>query len=217
VEAGGRCIFAQALGWIETVASACERALAGQLLWDQAACAIYTMPDVGLPQILEAMRRQTSRAALPIEEQPDQDIRAPDSGEAVDSAVGWAQPPLSSSDPQGVRQPNVPAESAMKPTLKPPSDEAVKAYRLKWILGVPTQDQIAETLTQELRRRISQGQVSRWLKQAEAFVSAGGVLPEMAGLACNKLTPIDPARIHLGRRVDRHSERQRERRDSNDE
>jgi hypothetical protein len=64
VDSGGRCAFAEALGWIEGVGDVCESALAGQLPWDEAAAAIYTLRGVGPAQMLEEMRRQASRAAL---------------------------------------------------------------------------------------------------------------------------------------------------------
>jgi hypothetical protein len=67
VEAGGRCMFAAALRWVEAVATPCDLALAGQLPWDQAACAICFLPAVRPFQVLEEMRRQTSRAALQLE------------------------------------------------------------------------------------------------------------------------------------------------------
>jgi hypothetical protein len=64
VEAGGRCLFAVALRWIEEVARVCEWALASQLPWDQAASALRTVPPVGPSKLLEDMRRQVSRAAV---------------------------------------------------------------------------------------------------------------------------------------------------------
>jgi hypothetical protein len=64
LDAGSRCMFAAALAWVEEIVSICESALAEQLPWDQAAVAIYSMRSVDLSQMLEEMRRQTSRAAL---------------------------------------------------------------------------------------------------------------------------------------------------------
>jgi hypothetical protein len=106
------------------------------------------------------------------------------------------------------------AVDAGSPGLAAPSDDAIKAYRLKWILGVPTQTDIAKKLTEESGRPISQGQVSRWLKSAEKFVQRGGVLPEIQSVARNKPTPIDPDHIDLGRRQDGRAKQQRPRRDS---
>jgi hypothetical protein len=130
-------------------------------------------------------------------------------------------------DPKGLdREPKqddqgkaVPRESENQSTqraenrVSAPTDAAIMAYRLKWILGMGKQMEIAEKLTRELGRPVSQGQVSRWLKQTEAFVEAGGVLPQIQPLSRNKPTPIDPERIDLGRRQDGRAKRQRPRRD----
>jgi hypothetical protein len=105
---------------------------------------------------------------------------------------------------------------AAKPSLKPPPDQAIKAYRLKWILGAPTQTEIARNLSRELGRPVSQGQVSRWLKQAEEFVRAGGVLPGLPNVPADKPRSIDPERLDLGRRQDGRTERQRDRRNEDD-
>jgi hypothetical protein len=83
IEAGSICIYAEALGWIERVASTCERALAAQLPWDQAAATIYSVPAVSPARILEDMRRQTSRAAVqmgaPTGHRPSKDSDGPKS------------------------------------------------------------------------------------------------------------------------------------------
>jgi hypothetical protein len=100
--------------------------------------------------------------------------------------------------------------------MKPPPDIAVKAYRLKWILGVPTQTKIAEILSQQLGKPITQGQVSKWLRQAEEYVSKCGLLPGLPAASTGKPKPIDPERLDLGHRQDRHAERQRERRSEDD-
>lgn len=109
----------------------------------------------------------------------------------------------------------MPAKTPTSQTLTPPSKEAIQAYRLRW-LGARTQQAIAECLTHELGRRISQGQVSRWLKPAQRFVEAGGILPALPGMT-TKPTPIDPERLDLGRRQRRNVERQRDRRDNDDD
>jgi hypothetical protein len=118
------------------------------------------------------------------------------------------------------RTPTVPAEKVnvpdSKPALKSPPDAAVKAYRLKWILGVPKQSEIAERLSQELGKPVSQGQVSRWLKQTEEFVSESGVLPGLPDVPSEKPMPVDPERLDLGPRQDGRTERQRGRRSDDD-
>jgi hypothetical protein len=106
--------------------------------------------------------------------------------------------------------------AAARPALKAPPDAAVKAYRLKWVLGVPKQADIAKRLTEELGRPVGQGQVSRWLRHAEKFISAGGVLPPVANMPSKQPMPVDPERLDLGRRRDGRTERQRGRRSDDD-
>jgi hypothetical protein len=95
-----------------------------------------------------------------------------------------------------------------------PSDAAIKAYRMKVILGVPKQTEIAKDLSRELGKRVTQGQVSRWLKQVEQFLTAGGVLPPMPDLSAKKPMSLDPSLLDLGARVDDkgRAKRQRQRR-----
>jgi hypothetical protein len=90
-----------------------------------------------------------------------------------------------------------------------PPDLAIKAYRLKFIRGVPKQTEIADLLSKEEGRAITQGQVSRWLRQAEEFVRLGGILPDMISPIDQKPISIDPERLDLGPRKDGHSLRQR--------
>jgi hypothetical protein len=128
------------------------------------------------------------------------------------SPSGKAEP----SDAEGNRAPDQAAREQAKPALKEPPDAAIKAYRLRWIQGVPKQADIAERLSQELRRPVSQGQVSRWLKLARDFVEAGGVLPRLPTEQTKKPMPIDPERLDLGRRQDGLTERQRKQRSDDD-
>jgi hypothetical protein len=124
------------------------------------------------------------------------------------------QPPIwDRVPPSQVRKVDTPETSqvANRPPKLPP-DEAIKAYRLKWILGAPTQTEIAEQLSRELGKPVSQGQVSRWLKQAEAYAHAGGVLPGLMDLPSKTPIPVDPERLDLGPRQDGLVERQRKRR-----
>jgi len=65
---------------------------------------------------------------------------------------------------------------------------------------------------------MSQGQVSRLLKQVEEFRKATGFVPNAAEVAA-KIEAMDPAKIDLGPRQDRRTVRQRGRKadDSDDE
>jgi hypothetical protein len=136
----------------------------------------------------------------------------------VAAARAAATPPAAGAPPTPqVREVANPEMSqAAQGALKSPPDAAIKAYRLKWILGVPTQAAISERLSEELGRPVSQGQVSRWLQQAEEFASAGGVLPGLPDVPAKKPMPVDPERLDLGPRQDGRTERQRKRRSDDD-
>lgn len=94
--------------------------------------------------------------------------------------------------------------------LKLPSPEAIQAYRLHFLKGVPTQQEIADRLSAEFRHPISQGQISRWLREVAAYIEKGGVLPKMSAPVQNA-TSIDPAVIEVGRRQVRNVKRQHDR------
>ena len=68
-----------------------------------------------------------------------------------------------------------------------------------------------------LERKVTQGTISRWLKSAEDWIAAGNVLPETSEVLNRKPAPLDPSRIELGKRQDRHAERQRNRRNSGED
>ncbi len=58
------------------------------------------------------------------------------------------------------------------PTKEPPK-EAQQAYKLYY--GGMTQEQVAKNMTNKLRKPVSQGQVSRWLKQYKKWRKAEGI------------------------------------------
>jgi hypothetical protein len=94
--------------------------------------------------------------------------------------------------------------------LKPPSAEALAAYRL-FILQGKTQTAIAEELTIEWGKPVNQGSVSRWIKQSGAWIKAGNVLPGIENKSAKPVT-MDPAQIELGERQDSLTKRQRDKR-----
>jgi hypothetical protein len=168
-------------------------------------------PSSPLPgKVLSGLRRAAAllRDEVLGTESPARAVVA-DQGPGVDPTEGPAWLPL----PAGVTPAPTPVS---RPTLKPPPDAAVKAYRLKFILGAPKQAEIARRLSQELGKPVRQGQVSRWLRQAEAFVRAGGVLPGLPDVPSLKPIPVDPERLDLGPRQDGRTERQRGRRSADD-
>ncbi len=91
--------------------------------------------------------------------------------------------------------------------LKRPPDRAIMAWRLRDLLGIGTQNEIATKMTQQ-GYDCNQGQVSRWLRQVERYLAEGGVLPAME--TAQKETAVDPAVIELGARQDGLTPRQRE-------
>jgi hypothetical protein len=102
-------------------------------------------------------------------------------------------------------------ESAgVKLKLTEPPADALKAYRAH-IATQMNQTQLAELLTQKLRRPVSQGQVSRWLTSVREWMEAANVLPPLEEI--KTVSPIDPSVLDMGARQDRHTKRQRERAD----
>ena len=84
-------------------------------------------------------------------------------------------------------------------TEKEPSKEAIQAYRLYYSMG-ETQGKIAEIMKNELKRPISQGQVSRWIKQTKAW-------RRREGLPTNENEPpeinaMDSSKLDMGSRTD---------------
>jgi len=95
-----------------------------------------------------------------------------------------------------------------KPKLQVPDDKMFAAYRLKVVVGVKTQKEIAEMLSKEYRKKIHQGTVSVWLDRAEKWITAGNVMPNLPGLA-GEPQSVDPKIINMGARLDGHVPRQR--------
>jgi len=131
--------------------------------------------------------------------------------------VGWG----SSSDAQtadtssGVEDGEKPAqgdESTPAIPSKRPSKKAFQAWFTRDVLGVGTQEEIAEKMTEE-GIPATQGQVSKWLREVEEYRKAGGTMPEIEEL--DSLDTIDPAIIDVGARQDGRTRRQRQRRDDN--
>ena len=93
---------------------------------------------------------------------------------------------------------------------KPPSEVAIKAYRFHLLSSSgSTQTEIAEALSRELGRPVSQGTLSRWLRQVTDWIKAGNILPDLS-IPTRKPQSIDPGVIDMGERRDRHTQRQRE-------
>ena len=63
-------------------------------------------------------------------------------------------------------------------SLVEPCPDAFTCYRASITSGMK-QIELAELLTKELKRKVSQGQVSRWNKRGKEWVEAGNVLPPL--------------------------------------
>jgi hypothetical protein len=98
------------------------------------------------------------------------------------------------------------------PMPKKPSRKAIACFRVHIALGQPSQDQTAQALAKEWGKVVHQGTVSRWVRDVDAWLKAGNVLPDIE-LADNrgkpKPTPADPSRLELGRRTDHKRQHRR--------
>jgi len=97
------------------------------------------------------------------------------------------------------------------PCPKRPPENAFKAWRLRDLKGPRTQQEIAEKMSDELGRTVSQGEISRWLSQVEKYLKAGNILPDLPA-PMGKPQSIDPAVLDMGARVDHRAPRPSERR-----
>ena len=110
----------------------------------------------------------------------------------------------------GETTPPAGVEQTKTPEVKRPSENAFRAWRLRDLMGISNQTELAEKMT-ENGVPANQGQVSRWLKQVEEYMAAGGVLPKLSKM--DKPAAIDPSKIDLGKRQDGLTPHQRKRRD----
>ena len=95
--------------------------------------------------------------------------------------------------------------------IREPSKIVIAAYRYHILRG-EKQAKIAEKLTAEFGSPVSQGQVSRWIREVRQYIEAGNVLPDLDGEKLNqKPTATDPAIIEMGEREDHLTKRQRPR------
>jgi hypothetical protein len=96
-----------------------------------------------------------------------------------------------------------------KRRMRTPTQRAATAWRLHFATGRP-QVEIARMMTEQLGQPVTQGQVSKWIKQVIAFLNAGGALPVPAPSA-KSAKAVDPARLELGASTSRITPRQRSR------
>jgi len=99
---------------------------------------------------------------------------------------------------------------------KPPSDKAWQAWRVRTLLGINNQTEIAKMMTQQ-GSPATQGQVSRWLQEVDDFLRAGGIAPKLDALpaddtADGKPDSFDPAILDMGPRQGGEAHRVRQQR-----
>jgi hypothetical protein len=94
---------------------------------------------------------------------------------------------------------------------RPPSI-AFKAMYVRDVLGVATQQQIADEMTRQ-GSPATQGQVSKWLAAVEEYLKAGGIAPTLDELNKPDIDTVDPNVLDMGARLDGRTLRQRPRRD----
>jgi hypothetical protein len=141
-----------------------------------------------LARLLEAMRRQTSRATW------NRMARATKAG-TKKSSKAMKEPP----------EPSL---------INSPPAAAFAAYRLSILTG-RKQTEIAEALSKEWHQSIAQGTVSRWIRQVEKFLKKTNILPNANPSARSRIQKplaMDPAHIDLGPRRDGRSRQRRSRR-----
>ena len=97
------------------------------------------------------------------------------------------------------------------PARRPPKI-AFQAWYVRDVLGVATQQQIADEMVRQ-GTPASQGQVSKWLAAVEEYRKAGGLLPTLDELNKLDTDTVDPAIIDMGARLDGRTPRQRPRPD----
>jgi hypothetical protein len=203
---GGTCAHQDALNAICRINDACGHITLGIVPFDEATEHLQAVSALDVTGLLKAMRRELSRAALRFQG-PPRDIHV------SDSPSSEAEIALQAKDTDTSEHTVAQGEPRARKTMKQPSNDAFTAYRARLATG-KNQTELALLLTNEWRRPVHQGTVSRWNDQVKSWLEAGNVLPDLSPPLTKKPTAIDPERIDLGERQDHRSQRQRERRNS---
>jgi hypothetical protein len=207
--AAGYCIFQEALDTARRVNDAAGLIMLNAVPFPQATAHIRAVGSFNPAELLRAMRRQTSRAALLFR-------RGSDGAEkgTVETPTNAAGATRGNDEPHP--DPVIPPQTLIQQTMKEPSKDAFAAYRLSRGTG-KKQSELARLLTDALNRPIQQGTVSRWIAEVRDWLTAGNVLPDLSPSHDRKPTAMDPERIELGKRRDGRAQRQRGSRDSGDD
>lgn len=133
-------------------------------------------------------------------------------GHAGDSVSPVSKEGGEPSEPTDGGEPNGGKGKGRRPrNLTEPSSDAFTTYRV-WAATGKKQTRLAELMTTELRRPLSQGQISKWLKQVSEWLTAGNVLPPLPP-AAKKPISMDPTILEMGGPGEGRVKRQRHRSD----
>jgi hypothetical protein len=139
------------------------------------------------------------------------DSEPPPAVQAVTQPPGERLEEVDAAQENASESPKVVAESgSLKLKLKEPPPDAFKAYRAHKATGM-IQTELAQLLARELKRPVTQGQVSRWLSGVREWLEGGNVLPPLEEI--KSISAIDPNKIDMGARQDGRTKRQREKAD----
>lgn len=123
---------------------------------------------------------------------------------AIKTALEYVSQDLenqANSGQQNGTETEIPEVENLSIPVKEPPKEAAQAYKLYYSMST-SQAEVAKIMTKELKRSISQGQVSRWVKQQKEWRKSVGLPVEEANPS--QIKPIDPSKLDLDKRTDGH-------------
>ena len=134
IDEGGGCPFQEALNVACRINDAVGHVMLNIVSFDQATAHIQTIPVFDLAEMLGAMRRQTSRAALRLQQNENRDINVKDAGRGEDAAEGWANLPLLDQVPRI----ETPPTSEADPTTESEDLSPYNVEEQSWYTPLPT-------------------------------------------------------------------------------
>ena len=182
----------------------------------------YPNPIVFKPELINAVRKAAERLPeTPLAKTPLYRVRCVDfsvpPGKAVKLPMELLKADGGEQDTSKLDGKERTETAAVKPvgTVAPkrPSDAAFIVYRY-WLATGKKQTELARDpeLMKLLKSTVTQGTVSRRLKQVTKWVEIGNILPDLLNNRREKPAPIDPERIDLGQHQEGRTKRQRKRR-----
>jgi hypothetical protein len=92
--------------------------------------------------------------------------------------------------------------------LRPPNSDEIMAYRMRFFSD-QKYETIAESIAPLIGRKVHPGTIQRWCERVSSWCEKGNVLPNIDPPPRKKASPIDPAVIEKGKRMDGLTPRQR--------